>query len=1195
MPSDRSRRTDDLRDGYKEIVAQQGRVILDRDFNALQGLTDERIAADARDMVGPCGTPDDGFAISLPQTSPPGPPFWSPPGGFGPVGPQDYNFVISPGTMYVGGQRAVFPGRQAGQAVTYSYYDQPDWIDPPDPVLFKSPPGFREFVYLDLAEHEVSGVEDPDVIEVALGGPDTTGRIKLMHRIRREAATQADCAEARQEAASRWLKRDGLQLDPETMRLEPVARLQVGFTQDVTTQDPCDPVATGGYLGADNQLIRVQISHSGRLGAGGEAARLLWGYDNASFLYRVTSASPDGTLLTLASDPPDAFHIPQSGQLVEILLTEAILGKEPDETDPTGKRSILRVVAAANGELRHLSKPYGSIMPGDPTKYIVLDQPLVGAYAKNSPTPLFLRIWQAELSFNPAGDTVQLNDPASGASTGVQVTISVPPGEVATKDAFWLLAMRPSTPQAVYPERLLTEPQPPDGPRRWVCPLAVIDWQAAQGPLVYDCRCKFDNLVTLTKRPPSCCTVRVSPEQLTATNTLQSIIDAAADRADQVTVCLTPGLYTLQQPLRLDRQHTGMAIEACGGTARISGAGQAFSDGLVVLTEAAAITLRGLTLIPPPVEVPNSFFERVAIGLDRCVVTQAREAVAEFAKQIVAHLRLQLAIGIRAVSAIGLVIEDCSVELTDAPGEDYCGIGVFASGICIGLTVRGCNFTTTFSPTATPGVVQPRGLSAPVFQFSPQPAPFGLHAAIGCLVSPFVSGFPSPDADGVEPFTLPAQLDGANFSDNTFARTTLAVAAMADIGTIRVRGNTVSNSIGGFWIKTNELSEFRFSTGDTLPADGDATWLDLALSNQECFLLLVLGLVYPMPAVATTSVSQRSVGPASMFIADNHIEALPPDPARAPEGICALAVLTGLPGGYTGTSGPAPGLFSGLAVSSNRLQGQPSLQYPAVMLVYSGRCVITGNLISAVPSTAAPMGTSLYIVPEGNRVTTPATFSTGACIPGATGCAENLTGTVFAIQAVAAAGGSITIPSGPTYRAPAYTGNSDAGTFALTFTLPAGVTFTSQPLATGDGTLFAAATTLIAGGAGANSAIFHVTVLPNVVCNAFEGTVVLSSFPITGATVLENPTTPAAPAATSNFIFRVTVSESKQAIGSPPNLEGAFAALAESTNLARAPHLSVTGNVLEGLSNLGTLLRLDLTTPPLPAPFTTWLPFNSTA
>jgi hypothetical protein len=960
MSSDCSRRTDDLRDGYKEVVAQQGRVIIDRDFNASQGLTGERIAADALDVIGPCGTPDNGFEISLPQPPPPGPPLWSPPGGFGPSGLRHFDVLVSPGTMYVGGQHAVFPGDQAGHAVTYSYYDQPDWIDPPDPVAFESPPGARELIYLDLQEQEVSAVEDPDLLEVALGGPDTTQRIKLMRRVKRQPVTSADCASAWREATAEWLQRDGLQFDPRTMRLEPVARLQVGFTQDVSAHNACDPVSTGGYLGADNQLIRAQISHPGTPGAGGDPARLLWSYDNASFLYRITGVSADGTMLTLAADPPDAFHIPQSGQLVEILRTAAVLGKEPDETDPTGQRSILRVVAEASGELRRLAKPYGSITTGDPTKYIVLDSALDAADAKTT-TPLFLRVWQAELTFNPAGDMVPLNDPATGASTGVRVTITVPPGEPLTRGAFWLLAMRPSTPQAVYPERLLTDPQPPDGPRHWVCPLAVIDWHTG---LVGDCRCQFDNLVSLTKRAQSCCTVRVTPHDLMGSRTLQSVIDVAAGLADRVTVCLASGSYVLQLPLRLGGRHRGMTIEACGGTATLFGTGETLSDGLVVLTETGEITLRGLTLIPPSVELPRGLFEPLASGLERSVVIQAREPVTEFAKLLLTRPKMQLAIGVRAVTVDDLTIENCSVKLTGASGEDYFGIGVFASGNCQGLTVRGCHFGTDFAPTSTRGVVQPRGLSAPVFQFSPQPPPFGLYAAIGCLVSPFVKGFPSPNADGVEPFTLPARLDGGSFSGNVFERVTLAVAAMADIGTIRLHGNTVASSIGGFWIKTSEVPEFRFSVGNTLPADGDPLWLDLALSNQECFVLMLLGLIYPLPAGAGTTVSQQPAGPASIFTTDNHITALPPDQTRAGEGTSSLAVMTG-PTQVDTDAGAA------LAISANRFQARLAFQYPSVLLSYSGRCAVTGNLISAESSGDSP-ATSLLIVPEGFRITQPA-------------------------------------------------------------------------------------------------------------------------------------------------------------------------------------------------------------------------------
>ena len=142
MPSDRSRAPDPTRYGYTGVVAQQGRVILDRDFNAQQSLTADRIAADALDFVGPCGTPDDGFAITLPDpnASPP-PTFWSPP-LTDPASPPETpgsagDFLVAPGTMYVGGQRVCFPSQQGDTSVTYSYFDQPDWPSPTPP---SSPP-----------------------------------------------------------------------------------------------------------------------------------------------------------------------------------------------------------------------------------------------------------------------------------------------------------------------------------------------------------------------------------------------------------------------------------------------------------------------------------------------------------------------------------------------------------------------------------------------------------------------------------------------------------------------------------------------------------------------------------------------------------------------------------------------------------------------------------------------------------------------------------------------------------------------------------------------------------------------------------------------------------------------------------------------------------------------------------------------
>ncbi len=112
MSSDRSRISDRPRRLYTGIVAQQGRVLLDRDVNDLQDIILSRLATDVRDIVGPSGTPDDGFRISAPDTAP-SPGFWSPPEPAtasppeAPGGGDD--FLIGAGSMYLGGHRVGFP------------------------------------------------------------------------------------------------------------------------------------------------------------------------------------------------------------------------------------------------------------------------------------------------------------------------------------------------------------------------------------------------------------------------------------------------------------------------------------------------------------------------------------------------------------------------------------------------------------------------------------------------------------------------------------------------------------------------------------------------------------------------------------------------------------------------------------------------------------------------------------------------------------------------------------------------------------------------------------------------------------------------------------------------------------------------------------------------------------------------------
>jgi hypothetical protein len=241
MSSDRARDTHDETRQYRAVVAQQGRVTVEADLNEAWTIDDEEERETLLDVVGPSGTPDDGYAVG---------PAANTQGAF--------DFEVGAGTMYVGGLRSVLfdPVAYAAQSEWLDDVGDPDWVDPSGPA----DQGLaNELVYLEPAEQEVSATEDGDLREVALGGPDIAQRRRLVQRVKRLGTDAQTCADARADAEARWSVR-GLDFDPATMQLLSRGRLQVSFPPRAVPADPCDPEADGGYLGADNQLIRVQIS-----------------------------------------------------------------------------------------------------------------------------------------------------------------------------------------------------------------------------------------------------------------------------------------------------------------------------------------------------------------------------------------------------------------------------------------------------------------------------------------------------------------------------------------------------------------------------------------------------------------------------------------------------------------------------------------------------------------------------------------------------------------------------------------------------------------------------------------------------------------------------------------------------------------------------------------------------------------------
>jgi hypothetical protein len=747
---------------WRGLVAQQGRVTVEADWNEAASIDQEHDRRVTLDVVGPAGTPDGGYVVTpVPLTG-------SPPAGT----PGD--FTVGQGTLYVGGQRL-----DLDEPVTYS--TQPDWLDhSTDPLWL--PPAVPtptatsyELVYLLASEQEVSAVEDPALADVALGGPDTMQRQRILQHFVRQASPSGTC-DGSWSAFRSSLAGLGLRFDAASMMIRSATTLQVSFVDVPAAPSLCQPVATGGYLGAENQMIRVMVA--GADISGGPI--IVWGFDDASFLYRVTATSYDAisqtTTLTLATAPPDNFHFPVLGQAVEVLRDAAQLTASDYIASPAGLVSTL----TANYDNVQNAVTIAGELPDD--------------YVSALQTPqLYLRMWQA-LAAAPDGVATELD------GTGVAVTLTSSTGIFHAGD-FWRFALRPIQSALVYPARILEQPQPPDGLRTWACPVAVLTWQGGS-PTAASCVRPFSGLVELTASAGGCCTVTVGPSDVDDGAALATLLEsyaAANVNADlgPITVCLQPGAYTLQAPLVLGPELDGITLQACRNGVVLqapSQPGSQFASGLIVVQGANAVTIRGIEMIAPLAAAPPA-------GSFSALPTANQALMQAFSTG------LQVAIGLSVADANSLTVEDCTFDFPDPGQANAFGAGIFATGAMDGTEITRCTFQSANPPATVPfnelAVTQVTGGRLGV------PAPYQL--TFGYLQL--------PDASAATHLSAPQLLHDATIEQSLFQGLTVPALAMAQLGTLRVDSNTIRNCYGGFWFVSlaNAAQTFifdQFNVGD---------------------------------------------------------------------------------------------------------------------------------------------------------------------------------------------------------------------------------------------------------------------------------------------------------------------------------------------------------------------------------------------
>jgi len=455
MKGDYSNDTFDPAKHFTRVLMQQGRVQLDSDWNEQAAILLHYLQTLARDLIGPHGGPREspGFEIGVVTNS----------------SSKITDLLIGVGRYYVDGilceieEQAPSEFKSTNRDIRYSsdegalrYRGQP--VYPRDLDLERLFENLPLLVYLDVWERHICALEDPDIREIALGGPDTAARAKVVWQVNvSEWNGDAEITCDEFEASEAWRK---LVEDRQpTNRGYLKARAQI--PEDA--QDACVVSPEARYRGAENQLYRVEI-HRG--GTENSKATFKWSRENGSVVFPIQRLA--GSIVTLENlGRDDRFGI-EVGNWVEIVDDDYSLLRMAER--------LLRIkkIDPASMEIT-LSGPSESNVGQDSLKHPML------------------RRWDQQtgdsstggLTLDEGGAALVVEDAWLNLEDGIQVLFQAG-GNYRTGD-YWLIPARTETGDVEWPVSPDgPEARPPRGVQHHYAPLALVF--SRSGPALADHR-----------------------------------------------------------------------------------------------------------------------------------------------------------------------------------------------------------------------------------------------------------------------------------------------------------------------------------------------------------------------------------------------------------------------------------------------------------------------------------------------------------------------------------------------------------------------------------------------------------------------------------------------------------------------------------------------------------------------------------
>lgn len=549
MKADLTRNTFDPLKHYARVLMQQGRVQLDSDWNEQSAILIHHLRALAADLIGQAGGSGVGFAITDPKALPVSGDFGIGLGDFyvdgvlceadsesleiaigangdvvvdrwtlngrpfavnqlvevfddAPLGQPAFPPTVvqitaanqATRTLSLKGVPPKFDGNAPNPSLraVITYLTQPDY-PAPDKIQLTSDATW--LVYLDAWERHLTYIEDDSMREVALGGPDTATRSKLVWQVKVLQGTKGTSTTGTAgNAAGNKGPWDGFTpSDPAvvaTLVGRDRGRLKAMAKQSGASTNPCIIAPDASFQGPENQLYRVEIHTPGvaaKPGAAGSTdangnvnaagiATFKWSRENGSVTYPIVGAIGSGsgvTTITLASLGRDDRYGLAEGDWVEI---------QDDDYMLMGRAgNLLKVQSIDRSNLQVTLA--GTADPGvgtDPAKH-----PLLRRWEQKQGDP-------AEGGLTLAANGTALIEEHNDAmwlmlEDGVQIQFQPAPAprthQYHTGD-YWLIPARTATGNVEWPSETVTDAQgnttttplaePPLGIRHHYAPLGVV-------------------------------------------------------------------------------------------------------------------------------------------------------------------------------------------------------------------------------------------------------------------------------------------------------------------------------------------------------------------------------------------------------------------------------------------------------------------------------------------------------------------------------------------------------------------------------------------------------------------------------------------------------------------------------------------------------------------------------------------------